>query len=298
MDHELYAYSALPKRSPLRWPGGARLALRVVVYLDYWELAPPDGSIHAPDTQGPWPVIYPDYRTHSYREYGARVGIFRIIDLLRRRGIRATLAVGAEACERYSQVVRLCHSLGWELAAHGTHATRLVTSLLSEDEERQLIQDAIDAIESVIGVRPIGWIAQDFGESTHTPRLIAEAGLNYVGDWPNDEQPYLMEAGGRKLVSVPAQPEWDDLELLWIRQLPTPQYPRIVNDAFQRLYADGETQGRILTLGLHPWLIGRPHRFPHLSSAIAAIASEPGVWAATSSEIVTAFCSVSECDSE
>jgi allantoinase len=292
MDHDLYEYSALPSRRPYSWPNGARIALRVVVYLDYWELASPAESVQAPDVQGPWPVIPPDYRTHSYREYGSRVGIFRLLDLLEELNIRATLAVGAAACERYAFVVKLCQSRGWELAAHGTHATRMVTSMMSEDDEKLVIQEAITAIEAVSGVSPRGWIAQDYGESVRTPHLVAEAGLEYIGDWPNDEQPYFMTAGGGRLVSLPAQPEWDDVELLWIRQLPTTKYPTVVNDAFRRLYADAEHGARMLTLALHPWLIAQPHRFPYLKEAIARIACEPGVWAATSTEVAQAFAEV------
>jgi peptidoglycan/xylan/chitin deacetylase (PgdA/CDA1 family) len=165
----------------------------------------------------------------------------------------------------------------------------MFTSLLSEEEERDAIEQSIAAIEAVGGERPTGWIGQDYGESQRTPRLIADAGLDYLGDWPNDEQPYFMDAGGRRIVSLPAQPEWDDMELLWLRQLPTAQYSTIVTDAFRRLYADGARNARLLTLGLHPWLIGRPHRFPYLESTIAALASHDGVWIATSSEIAHAF---------
>jgi peptidoglycan/xylan/chitin deacetylase (PgdA/CDA1 family) len=289
MDHGLYAYSALPGRRSLMWPTGARVALRVVVYLDYWELAPPEGAIHAPDVQGPWPSIFPDYRTHSYREYGPRIGIFRLIELFDRYDLRATLAVGAAACQRYPFVVEACRNRGWELAAHGTHATRMFTSLLSEEEERVAIAQSIAAIATVAGERPTGWIGQDYGESRRTPRLVAEAGLDYLGDWPNDEQPYFMNAAGRRIVSLPAQPEWDDMELLWLRQIPTARYSTIVTDAFRRLYADGAHNARLLSLGLHPWLIGQPHRFPHLESVIAELASHEGVWIATSAEIADAF---------
>ena len=123
MDHDLYAFSPIGERPALSWPNGAPVALWVVLYLDFWELSTPKEAHRAPDTQGLWGHLFPDLRTYSYRLYGERIGVFRILDVLARHGIRATVAAGAEICRRYPELVATCAAQGHEIAAHGTYAT-------------------------------------------------------------------------------------------------------------------------------------------------------------------------------
>lgn len=288
MDHDLYAYSALPARAPLAWRGGKPLALWVVLYLDYWELETPEGMHRAPGTQGMWGHQFPDLRTYSYRLYGERIGVFRILDTLKRHGVRATIAAGTEICKRYPELVRECASLGHEIAAHGTHATRMITSRMSEDEERAVIAQARQAVTDTCGVAPAGWFGQDQGESTRTPRLVSEAGFDYIADWPNDEQPYWM-ALPRPLVSLPLQTELDDQQLLWMRAQPTWRYPQWVEAAADQLCADGRTHGRSLSLGLRSWLFGRPHRIRYLDEALQRLTSRDDIWHGTAREVAGAF---------
>lgn len=289
MDHALYAFSPLPGRPALAWPGGAPLALWVVVYLEYWELQGPKESHRAPDVHGMWGHQFPDLRTYTYRLYGERIGIFRILDVLARHGMRATIAAGAEICRRHPQLVAQCAAQGHEIAAHGTHATRMITSRMSEAEERAFITESVEAVERACGKRPRGWFGQDYGESTRTPALVAEAGLDYLADWPNDEQPYYFTTPGRALISIPVQAELDDLQLLWLRQQPTWRYPDLVEAAAERLARDGATHARTLGLGLRTWLFGRPHRIRYLDEALARLARRRDVWQAAAGEVAEAF---------
>lgn len=288
MDHTLYEYSPIPARRTLRWPGDARLAVWVVLYLEHWELAAPADAYRAPGVAGMWPTHAPDYRTYSYREYGNRVGIFRVLDVLDRHHIRATVAANAAACERYPYLVDECRRRGWEFAAHGTHATRMITSRMSEAEEREVIRTSMDTVAETVGRRPVGWIGQDFGESERTPVLVAQAGCRWIGDWPNDDQPYLMTVEP-PLVSLPCHAELDDVQLLWLRQVPTPCYPALVREAAATLLREAATGGRMLGLGVHPWLLGQSHRIRYLDEALAGVAGLVGVWTATGEEIAAAF---------
>src|SRR3546814_1457342 len=138
-------------RSPLRWPGGARVAFTVTLYLEHWELDPPAAAVRDPRFKDPFGDFRPDYRTYTIREYGNRVGVFRILDALDRRGLRPTVAVNAGACERYPFLVEECRRRGWALAAHGTHAPRLHTSRLGEAQERAMIARSIAAVQDEIG---------------------------------------------------------------------------------------------------------------------------------------------------
>jgi len=288
MDHSQYRYSALPDRAPLRWPGGAPVAAWVVLYLEYWELATPKGEHRAPGVQGHWGHFFPDYRTFSYREYGNRVGFFRVLECLDRHAVPVTVAANASALVRYPELVAECMRREWEIVPHGSHATRMITSAMSESAERAVIDDAIAAVRSVTGKAPRGWIGQDCNESTRTPSLVAQAGLDWLSDWPNDEQPYWMTVDP-PIVSIPQQQEWDDVQMLWLRQLSMPRYPAAVGEALEALATDGRQSARTLCLGVHPWLLGQPHRIRYLDETLRMLATSPDVWMTTGSVVADAY---------
>ena len=284
MDHTHYAYSPLPTRPRLVWPENAHLALTLFLHFEYWELNPPPGSHSDPRFGDTFGNFFPDYRTYSWREYGNRVGIFRILEILDRYNLNVTVAAGAAACERYPFLVKEFLSRGYEFAAHGNYATRLLTSRNPEDHERDVIASSIATVEAACGRRPTGWISQDQSESARTPALLAEAGLSYVVDWPNDDQPYPMTVA-RPLLSIPYQAEWDDVQLLWHRRVLSPRYPVIIGEAFDRLHREGRQSGRFFGLHIHPWLFGMPHRTRYLDEALARITGRDGVWNATAGSV-------------
>jgi peptidoglycan/xylan/chitin deacetylase (PgdA/CDA1 family) len=277
MDHELYPFSALPSRPVLRWPGGARLAVSVVLYLEHWEMTPPGSSLRDPRFKDPFGDFAPDYRTYSMREYGNRVGIFRIFEALDRIGWPVTVATNAAACARYPNLIEACAERGWEFAAHGLHATRMISARLEASEERRVIAEASTTLEQATGVAPLGWIAQDFGESARTPRLLAEAGFEYVAHWPNDDQPYWMTTSP-PLLSIPCQAEWDDVNLQWHRRIPAYRVPGLIDEAMAVLHQEGAISGRTLSLGIHPWLWGMPHRIRYLNETLDRLAAYQGIW--------------------
>ena len=286
MDHAHYAYSAMPTRQPIAWPGDARLAYAVFLYLEYWEVDAPKDAVTDPRLKDSVAPFYPDYRTSTRVEYGNRVGIFRILDLLDRHELKVTVPVNVMAIERMPYLVEQCLKRGYELAAHGISANRMLSSKMSEDEERDAIGGSIEAITEFSGKRPTGWVGQDYGQSHRTPKLLADAGLTYVADWMNDDAPYLMKhacAGlGRSLVSLPNQSEWDDVQMLWHRKVETSRYPAIVSEAFETLRGEN---GMMFGLHLHPWLFGMPYRTRYLADALDRLAHRTSVWQATAHEI-------------
>jgi peptidoglycan/xylan/chitin deacetylase (PgdA/CDA1 family) len=287
MDHALYGYSALPARAPLRWPESRPVALWICLHLEYWELDPPADARHPAGIEGTWQIFAPDYRTFAHREYGNRIGFFRVVEAIDRWRLPVTVAVNAAVCERYPHLVRECCARGWEIAAGGTHATRMITSDMPEPEERACVAASKAAVREVAGVDPDGWIGQDFGESARTPYIVAEHGFRYIADWPNDEQPYWMATVPR-LVSVPQQTEWDDVTLLWMRQVATDRFPRMIDAALGRLVRDGASAARTFVLNIHPWLFGQPHRIRYLRETLELV-SRHEVWATTAREIAARF---------
>jgi allantoinase len=285
MDHALYPFRAMPTRPPLHWPGGARLAMTVLLHLEYWELEAPEGSVRDNRFTGEYGFYFPEFRPFTQREYGNRIGIFRVLDLLDAFGLKVSVAANSMALIRYRELVERLNARGYEFVAHGEAQTRMMSSAMTEDEERTVIARTTQAFVQELGAQPQGWLGPDSGESPRTPQLLAEAGYRYVLDWPNDDQPYAMTTTP-PIISVPNQMEWDDVTALWLRKVPNARYPGLVGEAAESLAAEG---GRSFVLSLHPWVIGQPHRIKHLKAALERLSRLDGVWHATAGEIAAHF---------
>jgi peptidoglycan/xylan/chitin deacetylase (PgdA/CDA1 family) len=286
MDHGLYAWSPIVGRAPLAWPGGARVAVAFVVSLGHYEADPPSGAFDPPTHRSPLRVMPPpDYPTVTHREYGHRIGIFRLFDLFDARAMRATAAVDALTAERYPRLVTECARRGWEVAAHGTGQRRAITAEMSEADERSYVRSALDAVGRAAGTMPRGWLSPERSESARTPALLAEAGVDYLCDWANDDQPYLVGPADRAVVSLPLMQELSDVTLHWNRRVTMARWAAVVCEAFDTLYREGSGGGRLFALPLHPWCIGQPFRVKYLDQVLAHVTSREAVWAATGAEI-------------
>ena len=291
MDHDHYEWSPIVNRPRLQWPGNARLALCVVVALEHVEWEPPAGSVQAPTLyshlwiQRPIPEAW----SVSHRAYGHRVGIFRLLDVLEKHGIPATIAMDAMTARNYGYLVRHCVERECEIIAHGISASRMITSRMSETEERAYIEESIAAIRDATGRAPVGWAGSEYGESARTPQLLAEAGIRYVCDWANDEQPYRMKTATGELHALPSMIELDDAFALRDRRFRVDDYCQQLKDAFDTMYRDAATSGRLLVLNLHPWLMGQPFRVEFLDEALGHMMREREVWPASGAEIIEAY---------
>jgi allantoinase len=283
MDHAHYPFRTLPDAPRFAWPDGARIAFTVTLMLDYWELEPPPGASPDPRIVSPLGKFFPDWLTWSHREYGARVGIFRVLDVLDRFGVTPSVALGSAAAQRYPELVDELMRRNACFLAHGSHATRRITSRMSEAEERAFIAEARDAVAAATGEAPLGWCGQDFNESARTPALLAETGFAYSTDWPNDDRPYLLGPyEGRHLLALPPQPEWSDLECMWLRRVSPPIWADGIAEAFAVLHEEG---GGVFNLTLHPWIAGQAHRIRCLREALQRVLGKPAVWRTTTDEL-------------
>ena len=286
MDHEHYEWSPLSKRGVLKWQDDARVALCVVVNLEHMEWSPPEDSFTTSLAGGLGARGNPDYARTSHREYGHRVGIFRVLDTLEKHGIKATVAMDALTAENYPYLVRHCLDRGCEIIGHGISVSRMITSNMTEDEEREYIRSSIEALTRATGAAPQGWHGPEYGESFRTPQLLSQAGIRYICDWANDEQPYPLKSPHGELFALPLMLELDDIVALWNRKVPVGRYRDSLKDGFDTMYLDGKNNARLLAINLHPWLIGQPFRIGYLDDALGHIMRRGGVWAATGSEIV------------
>ncbi len=284
MSH--YDWSPIVNRGVQRWPEGSRIALCVVVNLEHMEYMPPEGSFSPALSGGVAPRPYPDYTRISHREYGHRVGVFRVLDVLEKHGIKPTVAMDAMTAGKYPYLVKHCLQRGCEIIGHGVSVSRMVTSRMSEGEEREYIKTSVDALKKATGTAPSGWIGPEYGESARTPQLLAEAGIRYICDWANDEQPYRINASQGEIFALPVMLELDDINALWDRRVPVDRYGLLLKEGFDTMYQDSAKNGRVMVLNLHPWLIGQPFRIKYLDEALATMVARQGVWAATGSEII------------
>jgi allantoinase len=272
MDHPHYLWMPEIKRTKFSWPGDAPLALSVIVYLEHFE---PDGAI--------------EHSEYSRREYGNRIGIFRLMEAMDGAGIKGTAAMDVHTAAHSPYLVHACRSRDWEIMAHGLVGNQLITSEMSEADERRYIAETLDRMEELSAGRPAGWLGAEFGESQRTPALLAEYGLQYVCDWPNDEQPYLMTVPKGSLVSLPILLDLDDEFSIEQRHISTARWARNVDEAAAVLTADGAASARLLTLSIRPWIMGQPHRIRVFEALIKRLVAS-GVWLATGREIAEVAC--------
>jgi peptidoglycan/xylan/chitin deacetylase (PgdA/CDA1 family) len=281
MDQALYSYRGRAETPAFVWPGGARIAFAVTLMLEYRELATPEGESRDPRLVSPLGNFSPDWLTWSQHLYGNRVGIFRVLDVLDRYGLVPSVALGAEAARRHPELVDELASRGAGFHAHGTFASRRITSRMSAAAQRAHIAESRDAVAKAAGRPPLGWAGQDYNESPDTPALLAEAGFTWTTDWSNDDRPYRLG----QLVSLPAHSEYDDVEAMWLRRISPQAWAASIAEGVEVLHGEG---GAVFNLTLHPWVAGQAHRIRYLDQALAAILGKAGIWRAGLDEIAAA----------
>ena len=287
MDHERYDWSMLPQRKPVSWPGGARIALWVVPALEWFPLDMKGQPFKPP---GAMQTSYPDLRHYTLRDYGNRVGIFRLMQALARHGIRATAAVNAAVAVRYPSLIQACQQRGWEIVANGLDMDHLHHGGLPEADERRWIEQTLDILRKAPGGAVRGWLSPAKSESFATPDLLAEAGIEYLCDWVNDDMPYAMRTRAGALHAMPHPIDIDDYTILVQNHHTEDDFRDALIDQFDLLYREATPDnGRVMAISLHPWVIGQPYRIGALEEALAHIMRHRGVWAATGSEILDAW---------
>jgi len=266
----LFPYQAIVDRPRIVWPNGARVAVWVIPNIEHFHLE-----------LGP---SAPDVRNYSRRDYGNRVGVWRLMEVLSRNGIRGTVALNAEVGRYYPRIMEEVTNLGWELMGHGlTNSTML--SGMSTDEHTSVVLQAKRVIEDY-GQTMNGWLGPGLTETWETLDLLRKHGVEYVCDWVNDDLPYRMNNG---LYSIPYSIELNDMPLFNMPSIDIEEFYRRICETFNVLYEEGQRNARVMSIALHPFLMGVPHRIRVLDRALRYIASHDKVWLATGSEIIKAY---------
>lgn len=274
-----FTYSPITERAPIHWPGGARVAVYIGLNVEHFLPDRPSTSI--------WPgtaELTPDALNYGWRDYGARVGIWRTIEALDRHGIRPSVLLNSAVIEHHPQIVAAGVERDWAWLAHGQTNSILHTGF-EVDEERRILAEIADDIAGATGRRPRGWMGPGLTETAHTPELLAELGFHYVLDWTNDDQPYPLTVPG--MFSVPYSVELNDL-LIFGKGFTGSEFVQMVIDQYEQLRADSADSGRVMALALHPFVIGQPFRHKYLDQVLEYLAAQPDAWLTTSDEIAAA----------
>jgi hypothetical protein len=283
-DHDLYTYSALPTRAPLAWPGGKPVAVWIVVSLEWFPITPVDTPFRAP---GHMQTTYPDYRHYTSREYGTRVGFYRLLDAFAKAGVAVSVAANGAIAQRYPEVIRDIVAAGHEVIAHSTDMNGTITSTLPIADERALIAQSVAMLADVTGAAPKGWLSIARSQSWNTPDLLVEAEFDYCCDWVNDEQPWRFANG---LINLPLNHELSDRQILTVQQQSVDSYATQICDAADWLAGEtGPGDGRLLPLHLTPYIIGLPYRMDVFEALLATLAARPDCWFARGSDVVAAW---------
>ena len=277
-------YAALPifERPPFQWPGGAKLAVWVCPNVEHYEFDP--GPVRVRD---PWPrVPHPDVLGYGGKDYGNRVGLWRMFEVMDRHDIRCTLSLNFGNWEHYPRIMEECEARRWDVMCHGIYNTQYLWNY-EEDEERAFISDCVQTYLRMTGRQLAGWFSPAASFTLNTPDLVAEFGIKYYCDFYQDDQPVPLRVKRNRLITIPYQMDLNDSNM-YAGSMEGEDLVRMGTDMFDTLYAEGhgpQAQPRVMCIALHPYIFGRPHRAKYLSQLLGYIKGHSDVWFTTGEQI-------------
>jgi peptidoglycan/xylan/chitin deacetylase (PgdA/CDA1 family) len=223
----------------------------------------------------------PDVPNFSWADYGMRAGLPRIIEAIASRGLPASTSFNAGVIQAYPRAAQAMHAAGWEFIGHGVHQK----ALNHAEGEEALIVTALEMIESFTGTRPRGWLSPGLRESFDTPEILKRQGVDYVCDWVVDDVPRWMHTKAGPLLSVPYNVEVNDSIIYAVEKHSSPEMYLRLENTLRLFEREAKTHPRVLAIGLHPHLIGVPHRFEYLERMLDLLMKSPQVGFMTGSQI-------------
>ena len=286
-----YDFVPMPHRKALKWPYGKRMALILTTNLEYWEPTKDTDRVIYPG--GPGIVggtlsgnVY-DNPNWTWREYGHRVGVWRLFDLFEEAGVPTSCTINALMGIERREVVDHAIKKGYEIVAHNYEQTELLTDFQDdEDKEREVIRATLDVYRKVVGRDAKGWLSSSLRSTPNTIDLIAEEGLTFFCDLLNDDQPYLVKTrSGRDVVSVPYTSEVNDFTVFLRQGKDVDGAFNVFKEQFDWLYKESHTSGRHMNIGLHPHVIGQPFRIRSLQKFLKYVTQFDDIWFPTREEL-------------
>lgn len=282
-SHNRFPYSPIVGRPDFTWPEGKRLAVHLCLNLEHFAYNEGLGLSYSPG------IPHPNTYNWAWREYGNRVGVWRIIALCDALGLPLSVLLNSECYAHCPQVIAALRARGDEIVGHGRTNSEHQNNF-SEEDERVLIQDVSDAISRHEGKAPRGWLSPGVNPSNVTPDLLQEAGYTYVLDWPMDDQPVWIKTRNGRLLSVPYPHEVNDIPAIALHDMPADGFANMIIDNFDELLEQSRSQSLVFGISIHAFLIGQPYRLRHFRRAMEHIARHRDkIWLTTTGGVAQHF---------
>ena len=282
-SHHRYSYRAITERPDFEWPDGKRLAVYIGLNLEHFAFGEGLGGELAPG--GPMP----DVLNYAWRDYGNRVGVWRMLDDFDALSFPVSLLVNSEVYNYCPEAVAAFRARGDEVIGHGrSNAER--QGVLTPEDEAALIAETTAAIEAHEGIRPQGWLGPWISQSEVTPDLLAEQGYSYLLDWCHDDQPTWFDTRAGRILSVPYPQEINDIPAVMVRRASATEFGDMIIDNFDEMLRQSQHQPLVMGIALHAYVMGQPFRLKHLRRALQHIAlHRDDIWLCTSGAIAREF---------
>jgi allantoinase len=270
-QHNRYDFVPLPQRRDYSWPGGKRLAFCVTTNVEWFAFGAGLGNdpakIGEPQT----------HRNYSWRDYGNRIGVWRLFELLDELKLPAGHCTNSLVYEYAPQITDAIRRRGDEIVAHGRTNAENLRGLWEPDEER-ILREVTDTIARHEGRPPRGWLGAGAYETANTPDLLKELGYRYLMDWPMDDQPMWLSTRAGRILSVPYPIETDDAQTIVHRQHSAAEFCDMVVQQFDEMLEQSEHHPLVMNVSVHPYVFGQPFRLRRLRSALQHCVRHPRVW--------------------
>ena len=286
----LYEYSALPDRQPLRWPGSARIAVIFTINIEQWDMThDADIPLYA---GGPSAVPYelpgsvPDYANFSWREYGQRIGIWRLIEVFDKAGVPSTCTINARTALDRRRIVDAVNERGWEILAHNYVQTEMLNEFSGDPAlERDVIQRTLEVYAKTVGRPARGWLSSSMRSTHETPQILKELGLDFIACYLNDDQPYPLATRQGPLLAIPYSNDLNDYRMFSRCGMSTETALSMMREGFDQMNLEGMEHGRILNVGMHPHVMGQAWAVRSIREFVDYVKEQDGVWFAKREEL-------------
>tara|TARA_A100001011_G_scaffold237213_1_gene245116 strand:+ start:881 stop:1795 length:915 start_codon:yes stop_codon:yes gene_type:complete len=287
-----YKYSAFPFRGKLKWPNDAKIALILTLNLEYWDMIKDTNEPYYAGGPAVLPDLLPgkiaDFPNFTWREYGLRVGIWRLFECFNEAGVRPSCTINAKTALERPQLAKYPDDNNWEIVAHNYEQGELLTNFNGDiQKEREIIESTLKVYKDFYGRSAKGWLSSSLRGTPNTPQILAENGCIFYCDIMNDDQPYLIDTDSGPIVSTPYTNEINDFTILTRRGHTTDEMRDILIEELKVLHheASKNKTGKMMNVGLHPHVTGRAYRIRAVKEFLDYAKTLDGVWFATREEI-------------
>lgn len=294
-----YPYSPFPSRGKLTWPNNKRLAIIITINMETWDLIKDtDEAYYAggpsilPDLL---PGNVPDFPNYMWREYGQRVGVWRLLDVFDELSVKPECTVNAKTCLERHEMVKAAMDRKLQIIPHNYEQGELLTQYFNDPlKEEEVIKNTLDVYKETTSLIPQGWLSSSLRGTENTANILVKNGIRFYCDAMNDDQPYIIDTHSGPIVSIPYSNEINDFTLLTRRGHTTDEFRDILIEEMNVLYQESKATSKIMNIGLHPHVSGRAYRVRAIREFLEAAKELDGIWWATRSQIAEEYLKQSE----